>query len=500
MNKSVLILFFVFCWQLSSAQTLSKTNVTDVKLRNTGAIVQGGQVKGYYNFYNLEKQDRKNNNYLLSVTDENLREINSVNIVRPNTYLLIEGVFNGDSFAFLFYDVRAKSLELISYDRTLKEAGKVTKEITNRFAGATYAYIAQGHEPMQAFLVAVPNQGFVYYGIKEESKSDYEIEFYDNNLKRVWVSYGPKDDFDYENAAEAFQNEQYAGSLVMKRTSIFSTDVDFELLVQNISDGKQVFRVPMATSKYKLSLADVSFDKAKQQFIVFGEYFNKDENVIKSKSQGFITVVLDMQGKIVSEKVNAWKTDINKLVAAKDKETFEDTDIMFHEFIRTSDGQTFAIGEQYKKSGPPMAVKLNVYNMVIFQFDANFAIQKVHVFEKDKNPVALPPGMLVTSSKLLSYIAKSFGGFDFIFSQTSADNNTFVVTYINYDREKGEKSKNILGSIIYTPEKVFTVDKLPLVRKSSSFYVYRAKEGYILVNEYFPKEKRMDSRLEKLNY
>ena len=147
-----------------------------------------------------------------------------------------------------------------------------------------------------------------------------------------------------------------------------------------------------------------------------------------------------------------------------------------------------------------MAVKLNVYNMVIFQFDANFAIQKVHVFEKDKNPVALPPGMLVTSSKLLSYIAKSFGGFDFIFSQTSADNNTFVVTYINYDREKGEKSKNILGSIIYTPEKVFTVDKLPLVRKSSSFYVYRAKEGYILVNEYFPKEKRMDSRLEKLNY
>jgi hypothetical protein len=391
-------------------------------------------------------------------------------------------------------------LELISYDRTLKESGKVTKEITNRFAGATYTYIAQGHEPMQAFLVAVPNKGFVYYGIKEESKSDYEIEFYDNNLKRGWVSYGPKDDFDYENAAEAFQNEEYVGSVIMKRTSLFSTDADFELLVQNIADGKQVFRVPMASSKYKLSLADVSFDKAKQQFIVFGEYFNKDENVIKSRSQGFITIVLDMQGKIVSEKVNAWKTDITKLVAAKDKETFEDTDILFHEFIRTADGQTFAIGEQYKKSGPPMAVKLNVYNMVIFQFDANFAIQKVHVFEKDKNPVALPPGMLITSSKLLSYIAKSFGGFDFNFSQTSPDNNTFVVTYINYDREKGEKGKNILGSIIYTPEKVFTVDKLPLVRKSSSFYIYRAKEGYILVNEYFPKEKRMDSRLEKLNY
>ena len=67
-------------------------------------------------------------------------------------------------------------------------------------------------------------------------------------------------------------------------------------------------------------------------------------------------------------------------------------------------------------------------------------------------------------------------------------------------REKGEKGKNILGSIIYTPEKVFTVDQLPLTRKSSTYFVYRAKEGYVLVSEYFPKEKRIDSRLEKLNY
>lgn len=108
--------------------------------------------------------------------------------------------------------------------------------------------------------------------------------------------------------------------------------------------------------------------------------------------------------------------------------------------------------------------------------------------------------MLVSSSKMLSYIAKAFGGFDYVFNQTSPDKSTFVITYINYDREKGEKGKNILGSIIYTPEKVFTVDQLPLTRKSSIYFVYRAKEGYVLVSEYFPKEKRIDSRLEKLNY
>jgi hypothetical protein len=500
MKKLILLLLIVGCNLLSFGQSLTKNDVTEVKLRNAGAIVQNGNVKGYYQFYNLEKTDRKNNNYLLSVTDENLREINSVNIVRPNTYLLIEGVFNGEAFGFLFYDVREKKLELISFDRTLKETGKVTKELKNKYANASYAYIAQGHEPMQAFLVSVPNKGFVYYGIKEDSKSEYEIEFYSNTMKKSWSTYAPADDFDFENAAEAFQDEQYAGSLILKRTSVFSTDLDFELLVQTIGDGKQLFRVPLETAKYKLSLAEIFFDKSKQQFTVFGEYFNKDENVIKNKSQGFITVVLDINGKVISEKVNSWAGDISKLVAAKDKATFEETGILFHEFIRTDDGQLFAIGEQYKKGGPPMAVKLNVFNLVIFQFASDFTIKKVHLFEKDKNPVSLPPGMLVTSSKMLSYIAKAFGGFDFVFSQTSPDKATFVATYINYDREKGEKGKNILGSVVYTPEKIFTVDKLPLTRKSSTYFVYRAKEGYILVNEYFAKEKRLESRLEKLNY
>jgi hypothetical protein len=57
-----------------------------------------------------------------------------------------------------------------------------------------------------------------------------------------------------------------------------------------------------------------------------------------------------------------------------------------------------------------------------------------------------------------------------------------------------------LGAIVYTPEKVFSVDKMPLNRKSTEYYVYRAKEGYVLITEYFRKEKRIDTRLEKINF
>ncbi|MFN7491919.1 MAG: DUF6770 family protein [Cyclobacteriaceae bacterium] len=498
--KKVLILAFVLsCTLATIAQTRSKENVKTVKIRDSGAIIQNGIVKGYFNFLDLEKKDRKNNNYELSITDENLREIGSVTITRPNTYLVVDAVFNGESFGFLFYDIRSRSVELISYDKNLKEGGKVIIELENKYAAAMYVYMAQGHEPMQAFLKAVPNKGFVYYGIKEETKSDFEIIFFDNSMKKVWSKSAPKDDFDFENANEAYQDEQFVGSMVVKRTGVMDLNPDFDLLMQSVTDGSTVFRIPLTTAKYKVALAEISFDKTKQQFIVFGEYYDKSDNILKDDSRGFISQVLDLKGKIVSEKTNTW-SDITAKIATKDKEKFEKTAILFHDFITTNDGHIFAIGEQYKRGGTPLTPKLNVFNMVIFEFDANYAITKTYFFEKDKNGTDLPQGSLIMSSKLLSYIAKSYGGFDYIFTQPSKDNQTFVVNYINYDREKGQKGKNQLGSIIYTPEKSFTVDKIDLNNKGKKYFVYQAKQGYVMIAEYDEKQKKIDSRLEKINY
>jgi hypothetical protein len=469
--------------------------------RNSGPIMQDGQVKGYYNFYKIEKQDRKNNNYLISLTDENLQEINSVNIVRPSYYILVDAVFNGDAFGFLFYDAREKAIELLSYDKTLKSLGKINKNLENKYASLPYMMIAQGRGQQQPYLLAVPNKGFLYYGIKNDSKCEYEIEFYNNNLKRTWVSYGQKDKYDFETAGEAYQGEEYVGSLLAKRTGLFDMDIDFELLFQDATNGQPLFRFAMETPKYKLSLTEVFFEKSKQQFVLFGEYYNKDQNVIKSNSQGFITLVLDMKGKILSEKVNSWKINIAGMVEAKDKDKFDETSIMFHEFIRTADGQFFAIGEQFKKAGVAyMAPKLSIYDMVIFQFDENFAIKKVQVFAKDKKTIDLPQGTLIFSTKLLGYIVKGLDAFDYIFTQVAPDKNTFMASYINYDREKGQKDKLIFGSIVYTPEKIFSVDKFTLTKKSARSYVYQGKTGYVKVIDYFSKEKRLDSRLEKINY
>lgn len=520
MKKLLLLLLVIVSCEYVSAQTLSKTGVTSIRLRNSGAIIQNGHVKGYYQFYNVEKQDRKNNNYLLSVYDENLRRINETNITRPKTYVLVDGVFNGTAFGFLFYDTKQKSVEIISYDNTLKQQGSIIKPIKNTIAQAAFLTLLQGADPSQAYLVSVPDKGFLYYGLIEGKKYQYDIQFYDNAMKLKWYNRASPDAMNYEIAMEAFQNDQYVGSLITKKKNVNTRDIESDLLVKNLSTGKTVFRKPLVTSKYSVSLADVYFDEAKNNFIVFGEYYDIDDKELKSQSKGFITLVLDATGKVITEKVNSWAKEISQATPVNDKGKFEgsNTNILFHDMIRTKDGQIFAVGEQYKKAASAAGIasnilagaaggysrasniQLNIYHMVIFEFNPDYSIKKVHLFEKDKNVVGLPGGMDFVSSKLLSYYAKSVGGFDYTFSQVASDKSTFVVSYINYDREKGEKGKNVLGSIVYTPEKVFTVDKLALNRKSSDFYVFRAKEGYVMVTEYFKKEKRLDSRLEKINY
>jgi hypothetical protein len=504
-----------------SAQNLSKTGVVKMNIRSTGPIIQNEQIKGYYLFYLVEKQDKKNYNYLLSIYDENLREINSVTLTRPRTFFLIEGGFNGEAFGFLFYDTKSKSVELIGYDRSLKQTGVVKKIVSNKFLIETYKNFAIGQEPSQAYLVPVSNKGFLYYGLKEGKKAHYHMEFFDNSMKSLWSEQvKEKNGYSVETASEAFQSEEFVGTLITKRKLAASTNPETELAIHETLTGKLLFRVPMMTDKYTVSFSEISYDPNASNFTVFGEYFNKDGNEAKDRSLGFITLTFDMNGKIAGVKTNSWLNEISKAAPVNERGKFDgnNTSILFHNIVRTNDGKIFVIGEQYKKAASAAGimmnvlaaagggysqasnVQLNVYNMVIFEFTSDYVLKKVHVFEKDKNVLQLPAGYGALSPRSLSYFAKAVGGFDYSFTQPSSDKSTFYVSYVNYDREKGEKGKNVLGTIVYTPEKVFSVDKLPMNRKSTLYFVYRAKEGYVMITEYFKKEKRLDTRLEKVNY
>lgn len=518
--RFLLIVVVIAVGQLGLAQTVVRNNIVKAALRNTGSITEQGKVKGYYSFYDIEKKDSRNNNYQLVIFDENLREINSIDITRPRTYGILDGAFNGKAFCFLFYDYKKKATEMISYDSALRQIGLSVEPVTNKRSKGLKFMVTKGISG--EYLEAVPDRGFVKYDVSGE-KMLYRIQFFDNQMRLQW-STEASGRFKYEFASNSFVEKNYVGS------TITSTDkfkhVETSLIVHRIADGTTLFHIPLATNQHNVVFSKVYFDESQQKFIVIGEYYNKQAKEGKEPSLGFIMLTLGMDGAILDQKLNSW-ADMSKVAPVTADGKFDGSNIrmVFHDIVRTREGELFVVGEQYEKaiSGAGIAaqgasialavltgvyasststVQLNVYNMVLLHFNPDLSINKVHLFEKSKSVMQLPPGSGFLSSKQLSVYAKVMGGFDYAYTQATGDGNSFVVTYIDVERgsEKGGKSTKVLGSIIYTPEKVFTVDKMKLDHKSSQYSIYRAKEGYVMVTEYFQKEKRIESRLEKLNY
>jgi hypothetical protein len=510
------VLFFVVFGAF--AQTYIKEGIRSVRLRASGEVIQNNQVTGYYMFYDLERTAPHVNNYLLTVLDENLREINSINISRSSSYNILEASYNGTTFAVIGFDIKLHSVEIIAYDNTLKQIATIMRPVKGNNLRMSYGAAASGNETEQRFLVPVTNKGFLLYSVNESRKPHYHVEYLDSNLQSKWVDEAAEE-ADVEMAFEAFQDSKTVGSLIEHREKVGSTNLEYHLLVNNTVTGKRMFKVPVVLNTNTVAVSDVRHDTLTNEFIVFGEFYSPNARETRDRSLGFMNIVYDSLGNIKSQNATTWQ-DMSKVTPLDEKGKFEgsNTSILFHNTIRTSDGQIFIVGEQYKKAvdagGIALSVvaialggsrtapmtQINIYNLVIFQFNPDFSINKVHIFEKGKSVMSLPQGSVNMSPKYVSNYAKSIGAFDYRFTQMSPDNSQFIVTYVDFDRQAESDKALVVGSIVYTPEKTFITDKFTMSRRTGNFRVMKAKAGYILVNQYYRKEKKYESRLEKVNY
>jgi uncharacterized Zn finger protein len=186
-----------------------------------------------------------------------------------------------------------------------------------------------------------------------------------------------------------------------------------------------------------------------------------------------------------------------------------------HKIVKTADGKTFVIGEQYRKAVSGLGVasavlmgsrsntsvmKIEIHDMLVFEFDSKMKLKDITIFEKEKTNVQLPSGYGTVDANLLGNIMKIYGQFDYSYTSISADKKTFNSAYINYDRDKEAGSSYTIGDIAYTKDQKLTIDKIKLTSKPTFFYVREAKPGYVAIFEYFRKEKKAILRLEKLNF
>jgi hypothetical protein len=518
MKKLTVFLMLMSLLAGTQAQKLSIANIQKASvLRNSDAIKEGSEVKGYYFFYVSDKIDRNTNEYTLQIMDHNLNKLKEVKFQDSKNVSILESSFNGTDLVFLFYNSDDNILTYQIYGANGAKKYSYTKILTKKDeAFLAMTYFRNDDDNQFKGLYPLEGKGFISNIPSRDNKDfTFQISYVGTDAKKQWT-YIPAMDGkmflgDYLGT---YKNVVYVEML--KFSSRFDRNPESYILGLSLENGKLLFQKSTNEGKYHFYPISMSILKDGKAYL-YGEYFDKDGNVMKDKSKGFAFVGIDETGKTVSEKYSSWELDLGKHLGTNGNGKIDNFGYMFlHNMIQTEDGSIYAIGEGYKKAASGLGiattilagaaggssgistVKLKVTDMLIIKFQPDFTVKEATIYEKSGNDIQLTSGSEFVSTQMLGkQIKYGYGAFDYAYTQMNKDGSSFSVCYSNYERGKDYKGATF-NSITYNDGKL-TQDKIQTKSDATKSIVLPARQGQVLIMDYYKKDKKVDLHFEKLN-
>ncbi|MCP4123544.1 MAG: hypothetical protein GY751_17475 [Bacteroidetes bacterium] len=502
-----------------SAQKLDLDDVGVAYLRNSGAIVDDNAVKGYYYFYEVDKVDRKTREYVVRVLDQNLNKVSEKIFIGEKHLILREVTFNGTSLLFKFYD----SKQAAYVYKRLSNDNKLVTLKTDIIQGS----LAKGMAAQNAAnniddisLFGIDKTGFAGYSFsKTGKKTGYVINYFGEDNKK-WTAKSSASSKEFEMASFVGGNENVVMSLISTKSSMRDKDMDSNIVGHDTKTGKKLFEKSLVVDKYTILPVNFYVNNAGESILV-GLYFSAADKELKGNSIGMAFVKLGDDGTFLATKFSSWTDDMGDFLSVDQKGRFEDAGYAFvHKVFQDDDGNSYVVTEQYKKavSGGGMAMKILsggggsisaaqviVNDLMIMKYDKEFKLVDIDVIEKHETKVALPSGGGLVNPMILGMYCKTIGGFDYEFTQVDRDANSYYIGYMDLEKnkeaeKKSDRRKWIMGGLAYIDGNELLQEKIVLENESTKMRVYPAKPGYVMISEYYKKEKRISMRLEQFNF
>jgi hypothetical protein len=513
MKKNVLIGLLMLCLYQANAQVLSIPNVRRIALRNSAAIKEGTEVKGYYFFYVSDKIDKNTNEYTLQIVDNNLNKLKDIKFQDSKHVAILESSFNGTDLVFLFYNDDENTFTYQIYGADGKKKQDYFRQLTkkeDRFLRQTYLSMNDEDETFKG-LYPIEGRGFISNTPSREDRDyTFQLDYFSSEKKKQW-SYTPTE------GGKKFIGDYlgtYNGTVfieILRFGGFMDQKPDSYIVGLDLETGKKVSEKP-TDGKFRFYPASMTTVNNGNAYL-FGEYFDQNDNVMKDKSKGYAFWGINEKGEITSEKYLSWEVDMAKYLDVNSKGKIADFGFMYlHDMVQTADGNIYAVGEGFKKVASALGIaakllssnanistlKIKITDMMLLNFDKDFNIKGAKIYEKNSNSVELESGYEFVSTPLIGKMIKYFyGRFDYNYTQVNKDKTSFSVCYSDYVRGKDYKG-GTFNSISYNDGKI-TTDKINTKSDASRTAVLAARQGQVLILDYYRKDKRLDIHLEKLN-
>jgi hypothetical protein len=501
-----------FAAGLQAQSKLSIDKVYSAYLRNSGSIIEKGQIKGYFFLYQSDKIDRHTNEYTLQILDENLNKVRNIKFEDSKKLSLLESAYNGSSLSFLFKNDDDKTLDMKIYDLD----GKLKYAYSRAFDRKTDALMKQyatmhTDEGMNKNVFDLGEAGYVsVLPMRDGKDRTYEVDFYSSLEKRQWT-YTPPDDGDHYAFAEYIGGTDSLMVLeVLKKARALTGKVTSHLVGINLFTRKKVFDIDYANEKQVLVPSTVVPMEGSDNLMLVGGYYDKDQDVLKDFSRGMAIAEMTTGGKIIGTTYNSWAGEFGRFLPTNSKGKIDDIGYLYiHKVIKTPDHRLFAVAEGYKRNANAAGIALSVLvggdvgvtkivvtDLVLMEFNDKDKVVNATIYNKTHNTALAGIASDEVSQHMLAAYLKSSGAFDYEFTTGEPDNSHFTICYSDYEHSSEYKGRTF-NSIHYNGNK-FNTDKIPLSSKATLMRVFPAKQGSVMILEYFKKDKRLDFRLEKL--
>ncbi|MFY8127428.1 MAG: DUF6770 family protein [Chitinophagaceae bacterium] len=515
--KKISVLAVLFCITLFtfSQKKFTLENVVKATLKGSGAIYEGGIVKGYYVFYESEKIDRKTRQYVIQILDQNTNPVQKAEFAESKDIILRDAEFNENSLCFFMINEDEKKYIYKIFDLN----GKLKYEYFKKFDNGDYAIFLEsikmngtGDDQTSNNLIAIPNQGFAsILPVRENGSNIFELGYYSSNENKENV-HRPK-----------FEERQVSCFLlnVIDNTIYLAVNKKKRLLAGELTSCTYAFDVVKQEKVFELSdkidppyrslPTYITKDEKTGDLIVSASYFNETDNVIKDYSLGIAFYTMSKDGQLLSKKYNGWQDGFSKFLTIDEKgKTAEIGFLCILNVKKSAEGKFYILAEGYKRQfsagnavmsmftkGAAGFTKITVTDLVLMEFDNTFKLTKGTLYRK--TPSTAISGQIAdyASQHMLALLLRSTGSFGYEFSTSNKDNSVFSFCYSDYEKSKEYKG-GTFNAIKFSAGK-FTTDKIQLTSNASFIRIFPAKQGFVGILEYFRKEKKIEFRLEKMN-
>jgi hypothetical protein len=507
--KTKLLLVATCLLSLNSFSQLSKIDgVNTFLLRNSGAILDTNKdVDGYYFYYVIDKLKKGDNEFAIQILDKNLNEVAKKTYIDNKNTFLMKSSFNNQALMFAMANYKERKIDLLQFDKQANQNKTVSIPLTQKEV-EYFGHINNRNGGGYNFLFPIEDKGFIFSKVQDNKKIGYSLKYIPTDGGKAWEYNSPADSKEILLINPIELNNKFIVAVESAIPSAISRKVTLRTKILDSGTGKLIFELENNKNN-KPRLITNAFVGDDNKIILMGEYFKDGDNIFDDKSLGLFAQVMDMNGKIVKESYTTWVGDVDK-IAKTSKGFIEDKGyVFFHNIVKSNTGDFYAIGEYYKKAisaggtalkivsgGNASATKISISDAVIFKFNSEFKLISINDFKKTVSSV--PSISDFASPQLNAHVLKSFGYFDYEYTQIDNLNNRFYTCFIDYEKIKGSKNKRAFKAIIYD-EGEFSEDKIYLTENEKEFKLMPAKVGNVLLLEYDKKAKSISIHLEKIN-